>query len=299
MFEKQKAKRLFQNALGRPDIEKAYQMVGPEDSWYNTIKKVHDSLAEIQTLPHEIWEMESHDHLQMKAVYYPGHSDKTMIWVHGYTSHAERESAFPGLFYHSLGFNVLIPYLRAHGPSEGQYISFGALEHDDMLRWVEQVNLHSPNGQILIHGLSMGGGIVLDLATKEMENVKCLVVDAPSENVESTLRGMTGHRYKQKAVRIYPHVRAKFIKEFGCDPADFDRTRTIAFGRYPMLLSAGEREACEKLFRMLKYQNPAETEVLILPGCDHGNGMYKQTEMYHNALREFIDKYMENGLCLN
>ena len=31
---------------------------------------------------------------------------------------------------------------------------------------------------------------------------------------------------------------------------------------------------------------------LDLPGCNHGNGMYKQTQMYQNAIRAFTEKYM-------
>ena len=292
MFDRLKGNILFRSFLKRPDINKAYAMVGPEDSWYNTIKTVHDSLAEIQKLPHEDWQITSHDGLTMGGVYYSAGSDKTMIWVHGYTSHAERESAFPGLFYRSLGFNVLIPYQRAHAVSEGKYISFGALECRDMLCWVDKVNQLHPEGQILIHGLSMGGGIVLDLAHMNMKNVKCLISDAPNVSIEGTLRSVTGHAFKEKAVRVYPYVRRRFQKEFGCDPADFDRTRTLAFGRYPLLLTAGENENREDDFRLLKYQNPCDTQVLILPGCDHGNGMYKQTELYQSTIRSFISKHM-------
>ena len=151
-------------------------MVGPEDSWYDTITKVHNSLADIQKLPHENWEITSQDGLSLKAVFYPGTTDKTMIWIHGYTSHAERESAFPGLFYHSLGYNVLVPYLRAHGPSEGKYISFGPMECMDIQKWIDRVN-ERISGSILIHGLSMGGGIALDLATVELKtsNVSLLM----------------------------------------------------------------------------------------------------------------------------
>ena len=50
MFESIKAKILFGKLLGRPDINKAYKMVGPEDSWYNTIKKVHESLEKIKNI---------------------------------------------------------------------------------------------------------------------------------------------------------------------------------------------------------------------------------------------------------
>ena len=34
---------------------------------------------------------------------------------------------------------------------------------------------------------------------------------------------------------------------------------------------------------------PKQTDIIILPGCNHGNGMYKQTEMYQKAI-ELDDK---------
>ena len=40
----------------------------------------------------------------------------------------------------------------------------------------------------------------------------------------------------------------------------------------------------------IKDVNPKYTEIVILPGCGHGNGMYKQTDMYQSALKEFINK---------
>lgn len=292
MFEKFKANILFSQLLKRHNIENAYKMVGPEDSWYDTITTVHHSLAEIQALPHETWQITSHDGLKLNAVYYPGKSDKTVIWVHGYTSHAERESAFPGLFYRSLGFNVLIPYLRAHGPSEGKYISFGALEHLDMMRWVDKVNDIHPNGSILIHGLSMGGGIVLDLASQEMKNVKCLIADAPSVSILSFFRNVAKDIFKKDHEKVADHAIARFSKQFGLDAADFERVQTVKQGRYPLLLSAGSNEKMDDVLAMIGQNNPMPTQILILPGCNHGNGMYKQTQMYQTAIKEFLGRYM-------
>lgn len=292
MFERLKANIFFEVVLKRHDINKAYAMVGPEDSWYDTITTVHNSLAAIQKLPHEDWEITSHDGLALKAVYYPGSSDKTMIWVHGYTSHAERESAFPALFYRSLGFNVLIPYLRAHGPSEGKYISFGALECMDVMGWVDKVNAVHPTGGILIHGLSMGAGTVLDLAAKEMKNVKCMVADAPVGDIEGSFRMMCNHAFKKSGNRVCEFVLKRFQKEFGVDATEFNRSKNITQGRYPLLLSAGSMENCEELLELLQKNNPAETAVVILPGCNHGNGMYKQTEMYQSAIKELVERHM-------
>ena len=293
MFEKFKANILFEKLLARPDIDKAYAMVGPEDSWYDTITTVHNSLAQIQKLPHEVLEIASEDGLKLQAIYYPCEgSNKTMIWVHGYTSHAERESAFPALFYRSLGFNVLIPYLRAHGPSEGTYIALGALEHRDMMKWVEKVNEIHPCGQILIHGLSMGGGIVLDLADKEMPNVKCLIADAPSVTVDGLFRDVSGHVFKKDGGKVCARVLERFQKEFGVDAAQFNRIETVKQGRYPLLLSAGSNENMDDVLGQIKANNPMGTTVLILPGCNHGNGMYKQTEIYQGAIRAFVNRNM-------
>ena len=292
MFENFRAKCIFHFLLKRPDIQKAYKMVGPEDSWYDTITKVHRSLDEIHKLPHEQWQITSHDGLSLKAVYYPGTSDKTMIWIHGYTSHAERESAFPGLFYHSMGYNVLVPYLRAHGPSGGKYISFGPMEALDLERWIRQVNSRHPKGSILIHGLSMGGGIALDLSTRELQNVKCVLADAPSYSIPEFFNGVAHANSKKNADKLAQCLDQRFQRVFGVDPNGYERRETIRMCRYPLMLTAGSMEDMDDVLALFKQRNPQPTTVLILPGCNHGNGMYKQTELYQNSIREFTEKYM-------
>ena len=294
MLEKLKANIVFHAVLKRKDIRKAYKMVGPEDSWYDTISTVHKSLAEIRTLPHEDWEVISHDGLTLKGIFYPGTSDKTMIWVHGYSSHAERESAFPGLFYHSLGFNVLVPYLRAHGPSEGKFITFGALESMDICKWVELVNQRHPDGSILLHGLSMGGGVVLDLSTKTMPNVKCMIADAPTVSIPGAFGSIVGGTFKADQDKILNCLKDRFWRQFSVDMDNYHWLEKIAHGKYPLLLSAGSNEGMDETLAKLKERNPMPTELVILPGCNHGNGMYKQTKLYQNAIKGFVQAYMGN-----
>jgi pimeloyl-ACP methyl ester carboxylesterase len=294
MFEKIKANILFDKLLKRPDINTAYAMVPETDSWYDTIKKVHESLDEIIQKPCEILEIKSKDGLCLKGIYYPNEnkSDVTVICVHGYTSHAEREWAFPGLFYLSIGCNVLIPYQRAHGLSEGKYISFGALEYLDMVGWVEKINEMHPNGKIIIHGLSMGGGIVLDLSKIEMKNVKCLIADAPSISIESFFKNVSRSVFKTNSEKIASYAIERFKKEFGCDVKDFDGINIVSDCKYPLLLSAGSNENLDEIFEKLKSANPNETETILLPGCNHGNGMYKQTELYQSKIVQFLEKYL-------
>ena len=294
MFEKIKANMLFTKLLRRPDINKAYAMVGPEDAWYETIMKVHNSLKEIQELPHDMLEITSQDNLKLKSVYYPNEksSNVTVICIHGYTSHAEREWAFTGLFYLSLGYNVLIPYQRAHGLSEGKYISFGALEYSDMLAWVRKMNEMNPNDKIIIHGLSMGGGIALDLADKDMKSVKGIVSDAPSVSIRGFFEGIAKEVFKKNPEKIASYAIARFEKEFGVNINDFECVDIISRSKYPILLSAGSNENMEELLEEIKKVNPKSTDIIILPGCNHGNGMYKQTELYQSVIREFVENIL-------
>ena len=293
MFESIKAKIIFPRLMKRPDINKAYAMVGPEDSWYDTITKVHDSLAEIKKLPHEILEIKSHDGYALKGIYYPCENARaTMIYIHGYTSHAEREGAFPGLFYRSLGCNVLIPYQRAHGLSQGKQITLGALECFDMIAWAKKISEISPDQSIIIHGLSMGGGISLLLSDKEMPNVKCLISDAPTESVESFFINVSRDVCKRNHEKVYRHGLEQFKRQTGVDALDFNCIETTKNSRYPILLSAGSLENLEDRLKQVKENNPCDTEIVILEGCNHGNGMYKQTKIYQDAIKNFVEKYI-------
>lgn len=295
MFEKLKANILFTQLLKRPDIEKAYAMVPPTDSWYDTITKVHDSLKEIQEQPHDLLEITSHDNLKLKGVYYPNGNSKnvTVICVHGYTSHAEREWAYPGLFYLSLGYKVLIPYQRAHGPSEGKYITFGAMEHKDMLAWISKINEMNPDDAIIIHGLSMGGGIALDLADKDMKNVKGIIADAPSVSIKAFFEDVAKQVFKKEYKKVAACAIERFEKEFNANVKDFECVDIVSKSKYPILLSAGSMENMEALFDTIKKTNPCSTDIIILEGCNHGNGMYKQTELYQRVIKDFIHKVIK------
>ncbi len=294
MFEKIKSKLLFGKLLSRPDINKAYAMVGHEDSWYNTIKTVHESLAKIQKLPREILEIKSSDGVLLRGIYYPAaeKSNKTVICIHGYTSHAEREWAFPGLFYHSIGFNVLIPYQRAHGLSEGDKITFGVLESIDMINWIGEVNKITPDSKILIHGLSMGGGIALELSNiRELPVIKGIIADAPTPSVESFFYNVSRDVFGKKGDPVAKYAIEDLDKYTGLQTKNYNFIETVKESVCPILLSAGSMEDCENTFAEIKQNNPCDTEILILEGCNHGNGMYKQTEAYQNKIKEFIDKY--------
>lgn len=296
MFESIKAKIVFDKLFTKPDIQKAYAMKGPEDSWYDTLKKVHDSLNEIQKLPHEQIEIKSFDGHKLSAVHYPCKNVEpkgTVVFIHGYTSHAEREWAFPGLYYLSKGYNVIIPYQRAHGPSEGKYITFGALERKDMILWLEKVQSLYPDMPVVIHGLSMGGGIALQLSSLDNKNVKCIIADAPTEGVGRFLASVARENCKQKSAKFEKKLKNLFKKKTGEDASVTEVRQYVEKSNFPIYFTAGSKENSYKRLKNLQEICPMPTKLVILSGCNHGNGMYKQTKTYQSELGEFLDLYVK------
>lgn len=294
MFEKQKASVIFERLFVRPDITKAYALTDPSDSWYDTLKKVHDSLAEVQReYTREVVEMKSRDELTLRAVTYrcPERAKGTVVCIHGYTSHAEREWAFPSLFYLRNGFNVLVPYQRAHGLSEGKYITLGALEKDDMLRWLGKAAELYPNTPLVVHGLSMGAGIALQICDSCDGDVKGIICDAPSVRGATFLFDMVSKDVRGNSEKICKYLCEKFYKEFGLQPEVTNAAPYVTRSCCPILFSAGSMENMEMQLENLRQTCPKYSELLILDGCNHGNGMYKQKEVYQNAILTFLREH--------
>ena len=293
MLERIKAKILFEKLLGRPDISLAYKKVGEDDPWFETINKVHTSLEKILKLDHEVLEIHSEDGYLLKGIYYPCvGSKKTVICIHGYTSHAEREWAFNGLFYHELGYNVLIPYQRAHGISEGKYITFGALESKDSILWAKKIDSLVEGGEIIFHGLSMGGGVLLNLCDLEINNVKGLIIDAPSLSISNFFDNVSKEFFKRNSDKIAYLCKKRFNEEFGVDIEDYNGLERVKSSRYPILLARGVNVELQEYFDEIVKSNPHKTKVVVLKGCDHGNGMYKETEVFQSAIKEFLTEVM-------
>ncbi|MBQ5459318.1 MAG: hypothetical protein IIT59_02250, partial [Rhodocyclaceae bacterium] len=83
----------------------------------------------------------SNDGLNLVAFTLPAETAVgTVVLVHGYHSEPFREYAVLARMYHNLGYNIVMPYHRTHGESEGKYITFGIKERFDILEWVKKAN---------------------------------------------------------------------------------------------------------------------------------------------------------------
>ena len=132
----------------------------------------------IPNYPNEDWTLESFDGLKLYAKKFSPaeNSNRWAILVHGYG----RDGTFAYDYadeYLKRGWNVLIPDLRAAGNSQGQFITMGALESQDVFDWSERISADNPDAKIILHGVSMGAATVMMTAAKNPKNVVAVVED--------------------------------------------------------------------------------------------------------------------------
>jgi len=102
----------------------------------------------------------------------------TAVLVHGY--HSTKLVDFGGsmAYFHRQGLNLLLVDQRAHGESEGRYVTFGVKESRDMLCWLRFLEKELWEGPVILSGLSMGASTVMFMADEELpSSVKALLVD--------------------------------------------------------------------------------------------------------------------------
>src|SRR5262249_57031071 len=78
------------------------------------------------------------------------------------------------------GYNVLLPDLRGHGESEGEFFTYGFLEKDDLANTIAaaEAQLGSEPLRLGVHGCSAGATLAIEFAAGRGD-VAALLLGAP------------------------------------------------------------------------------------------------------------------------
>lgn len=221
----------------------------------------------------------------------------TVLLAHGYRStHLLDFSAAIPCFY-ELGFNLLIPNQRAHGNSQGKYITFGIKESTDMEKWIEYHNKEIDTCPILLFGISMGASTLLYLADRELpENVRGIIADCGFTSPYAIIRGVF-----QRATWLSGKITLFATNIFSVIFAGFrlkekDTVDVLSRSRYPVLMIHGTGDdyvPCEMSKK--GFAACAEPKTLMLvEGAGHGVSFFKDSERYIETVKDFIEKYIIN-----
>ena len=221
-------------------------------------------------------------------------SNKWVIAVHGYTSEGINMSTYAKHYYDN-GYNVLIPDLRAHGLSEGNYIGMGWDDRLDIISWINYILNENPNAEIILHGVSMGAATVLMTSGEEIpSNVKAIVADCGYTSVWDEFAYQLDDLFSLpefpilNVSSIVAKIRAGYFL------GEASSLKQVKNSKTPILYIHGDKDDFVPYYMMEELYNAtsSEKEMLTIKGAEHAKASEIDPETYWNTVNNFINKYM-------
>ena len=243
-------------------------------------------------------QIRSDDGLRLTGYFLPVENAKgTLLLMHGYRSDPFCDFGYSFDFYASLGWNILAVFQRAHGESEGQYITFGVKERFDVRAWTLYLaDRFGPEHRIALLGISMGSATVLmSLGTGLPKNVRCVIADCGFTSPYEQFLHMLKNRFHFPAHPIIDiaDLFSRLFAHFGF--RDYSTLTALAQNKLPVLFAHGEKDNFVPIrFTVENYAACiAEKRLITVPEAGHGTSYVYATETCQNGIREFLQTYGE------
>lgn len=247
--------------------------------------------------PSQEVEIESYDGLLLRGIWVPAENPKgTILLAHGYRSSKLVDFSLAFGMYHAIGMNILLPDQRAHGKSEGRFITFGVKESRDMQSWITYHNQTFGKLPLILSGLSMGASTMLYLADVDLpDNVKGIIADcgftSPREIIKTVF-----HRVIHMPAAPTLFVADLFARLFaGFSLSEKDTRKTLQSSKLPVLLVHGVEDGfvpCEMTKQGYDACN-GEKELLLVEKADHGVSFLVDKPCYTKIVLAFLEKYLK------
>lgn len=249
------------------------------------------------TAPCEEWFLTSRDGLRLRARYYPAEvpCGRLAVLVHGY--HSSGQNDFSGIFtfYHSRGFDILLPDQRTHGKSEGKYITFGARERYDIVDWVKLAVERKGPQSILLSGISMGcTTALLAAAEPDMPPLRYVTADCGYTCPFSIFGDVLKAWYHLPAFPFLPIADRVCGLIAGFRFADFDTREAVKHLSCLVTFVHGEADdfvnICNSRENFAACTAP-QKELITVPGAGHGLSYVLDQPRIDDALERAIREY--------
>lgn len=236
----------------------------------------------------------SFDGLKLRGKWVPAPEPKaTIILFHGYHTHYLND--FAGIFsmYNSIGLNLLLVRQRAHGESEGRYITFGVRERKDVLSWVEFHNRVHGMDNVFLGGMSMGASTLLFAAGEDLPpNVRGISADCGFNSPKDILAKFTKERFHLPPALVLPLMEVWARTLGGFSLTECDTRRTLAKAKVPILFIHGNADTfVPSDMTQIGYDACAsEKELHMVEGAGHGRSYLFAMDELTAALVDFFNR---------
>lgn len=164
--------------------------------------------TDLVTWPFEHWTLTSRRGSKLSARFYDFGGDTVVLLNHGYNSPWISMLKYLPLLKEQ-GCSVLLPDHQAQGDSEGKWITYGILESEDGLSWLEELSRRFPEKEQAVMGESLGGATSL-LIAERCPTLRFCVADCPYHDCARELSYVGEKRYHLPMWLMLPPVKLWF-----------------------------------------------------------------------------------------
>ena len=293
--------RLFNRTVPRQDqLRVDISEMADMEKWEEYKKFIVPNREWLEQQPLEHVTITSYDGLKLHAEYFPAEceTNKLAIVNHGYTGSGMRDSTSISVFFHKIGYDVLIVDHRAHGNSEGKYIGFGILDRFDCKGWINYVDTRfDKKRDIVLYGTSMGGSIVLMTAgfTDLSDSVKAVVADCAFTTPYDVFAHILKRDYHLPPFPIMNISNMLCKKKAGYGFRDYSTIEAMETTKLPILFFHGKEDTFVPTY--MTEENYAacksEKEIMLVDNAAHAASYYENPAAYENKIKNFLDKHVK------
>ena len=268
---------------------------------YRARKKKHDPVAQwrhlidpaVAALKSERWEdvcVTSHDGLKLHAAFFDRGAPDTVLCFHGYRSTPFGDFSIGGTFYLNEGCNVLFIDQRAHGKSEGKYITFGVKERLDVKTWVEYMAPRT-SGRLFLSGISMGAATVLMASDLDLPKVAGIMADCGYTSPHAIIKKVIGDMHLPHwAILPLTDLWCRLLAKFS--HYEYSTVKAVSRSKVPILFVHGRADnfvpcaMTEETYEACT----SEKELILVEQAGHGLSFLVERERCEAAARAFMER---------
>ncbi len=220
----------------------------------------------------------------------------TAVVVHGHRCCAVEMFHIAYMYHHDMGFNVLLPDLRAHGLSEGTHVQMGWLDRLDVIRWMDVANdVFGGSTRMVVHGISMGAATTMMVSGEERQPdyVKCYVEDCGYTDVWDEFSYVSRHDYH---IAPFPfiNIASRICKwKYGWDFREASALRQVRKSVKPMLFIHGLSDTYvpSEMVNRLYMAKKKDKSIWTKKGVMHARMYHDYRKEYTHEVSQFVNMW--------
>lgn len=220
-------------------------------------------------------------------------SEKWVLCCHGYRTSGKVDSGYISSHLITQGYNCLIIDQRAHGDSQGRYITMGWLERRDVLSWTDFLIKEKKPTDIIWFGDSMGAATVLMASGENVPSiVHGIIADCGYTSISELFNYLLGTAFKVPSwVPILPFFQLIVKRKLGFNLNEASAFNQLKQNHLPILFIHGSADSFVPV--SMSEQNLRATqgakELVIVKDAPHFSSVLFDPTLYFASIDRFLE----------